>query len=102
MIDGTWKLTLHTPIGVREVRLDVQTQDGALTGTQTGREGTTEVYEGTVAGDAVAWKIDTSGPTGPLTLAFSGTVEGDSIAGEVSFGDFVNGPFEGTRAKPQP
>jgi len=33
-IDGTWNLTLETPIGAQESTLEAKASDGVLTGTQ--------------------------------------------------------------------
>ena len=38
-IDGTWNLTFDTPIGTQETTLVAKAAGGALTGTQTGRDG---------------------------------------------------------------
>ena len=45
--DGTWKLTMQTPLGDRKATLALQSAGGALTGKLTGEEGnSTDIYEG--------------------------------------------------------
>ena len=96
-IDGTWKLSMQTPIGERKSTLALQSSGTALTGKLTAEEGnTTDIYEGKQDGDAAAWKADITNPM-PLTLAFTATVNGDKISGTVSAGAIGSWPFSGTR-----
>lgn len=95
--DGTWKLSMQTPIGERKSTLALQTAGGALTGKLTGEEGNaTDIYEGKLDGSNASWKADINTPM-PLTLAFSGTVDGDKISGTVSAGAIGSWPFSGTK-----
>jgi hypothetical protein len=94
--DGTWKLTMQTPIGERKSTLEVTTAGGALTGKLTGDEGnSTSIYEGKADGNTVSWKADIKSPM-PLTLQFTATVDGDKISGSVSAA-VGSWPFTGTR-----
>ena len=96
-VDGNWNLTMTTPMGDRQSTLSLKSSDGTLTGTQ-GVEGSTEeIFEGTVNGDDVAWKISITNPM-PLTLSFTGKVSGDSMSGEMGIGPMGSFPFTGTRA----
>ena len=95
--DGTWKLSMQTPIGERKSTLALQSVGGALTGKLTGEEGNaTDIYEGKLSGSSASWKADIKSPM-PLTLAFTGTVDGDKIAGTVSAGAIGSWPFSGTK-----
>ncbi len=95
--DGTWKLSMQTPIGERKSTLALQTAGGGLTGKLTGEEGNaTDVYEGKLDGNSVSWKADITSPM-PLTLAFTGTVDGDKISGTVSAGAIGSWPFSGIK-----
>ena len=95
--DGTWNLTLETPMGERRSTLTLVTAGGALTGTQEAEGDTTEIAEGSVNGNAVSWKVSVTNPM-PLTLTFNGSVEGDAISGTADTGMFGSFPFEGKRA----
>ncbi len=57
----------------------------------------TEIFDGKVNGDDVAWKVSITNPM-PLTLDFTGKVSGDSISGEMGIGPMGSFPFTGTRA----
>jgi hypothetical protein len=95
--DGTWNLTMQTPMGERRSTLTLSTAGGTLTGKQEADGNTTDIAEGTVSGNAVSWKISITNPM-PLTLTFSGTVDGNSLNGSADTGMFGSFPFEGTRA----
>src|SRR5689334_17182752 len=95
-VDGNWNLTMTTPMGERKAMLSLKSAGGTLTG-KLGEEGnSTEIFDGTVNGDDVAWKASITNPM-PLTLDFSGKISGDSVSGEVGtlMGSF---PFTGLRA----
>ena len=96
-VDGTWNLTMSTPMGERNATLDLKSSGGTLTGTQGADGNSTEIFDGTVNGDDVTWKVSITDPM-PLTLDFSGKVAGDSISGEMGIGPMGSFPFTGTRA----
>jgi hypothetical protein len=96
-VDGYWNITMSTPMGERKATRTVKSAGGTLTGTQGADGNSGEIFDGTVSGDDVAWKISITNPM-PLTLAFSGKVEGDSMSGEMGIGPMGSFPFTGTRA----
>jgi hypothetical protein len=95
--DGTWNLTMQTPMGERRSTLTLSTAGGTLTGQQQAEGNTTDIADGTISGDDVSWKVSITNPM-PLTLTFSGTVNGNSLTGTADTGMFGSFPFEGTRA----
>ena len=96
-VDGNWNLTMTTPMGERKATLSLTASGGTLTGTQGAEGNSTEIFDGTVNGDSVAWKVSITNPM-PLTLDFSGTVSGDGISGEMGIGPMGSFPFKGVRA----
>jgi len=96
-VDGNWNLTMTTPMGERKATLSLASSGGTLTGTQGAEGNSTDIFDGTVNGDSVAWKVSITNPM-PLTLEFSGTVSGDGISGEMGIGPMGSFPFTGTRA----
>jgi hypothetical protein len=96
-VDGTWNLTMQTPMGERKATLIASSQGGKLTGKQSGDGGSTEIFDGSVSGNDVSWKISITNPM-PLTLQFTGTVDGDKISGQMSAGALGSWPFSGVRA----
>jgi hypothetical protein len=96
-VDGTWNLTMETPMGERRSKLTLKSSGGTLTGSQEAEGNTTDIFDGSVNGDDVAWKVSITNPM-PLTLAFSGSVNGDTMSGNADTGMFGSFPFEGKRA----
>jgi hypothetical protein len=95
-VDGTWNLTMDTPMGERASTLVVKVSGGKLEGTQSAEGQTAQIFEGRVNGNDVGWKVSITQPM-PLTLDFSGTVEGDAITGSVQLGMFGSSPFRAKR-----
>ena len=95
--DGNWNLLLKTPMGDRKATLSLKASGDTLTGKQGGDQGSTDIFEGKVAGNDVSWKISIQQPFA-LTLTFKGKVDGDKIAGSADTGMMGAFPFEGTRA----
>src|SRR3954464_12789245 len=95
--DGTWNLTMQTPMGERRSTLTLATSGGTLTGKQEAEGNATDIAEGWFSGNDLSWKVSIPNPR-PLTLTFSGTVDGNSLTGTADTGMFGSFPFEGTRA----
>jgi hypothetical protein len=96
-VDGNWNLTLSTPMGERTATLNVASSGNTLTGTQAAEGESAEIFDGTVNGNDVSWKVSITNPM-PLTLEFTGKVSGDSIAGDMGIGFMGSFAFTGTRA----
>jgi hypothetical protein len=97
-VDGTWKLTINTPMGSQESTLVITASGATLTGTQSAGSGEGKpIDEGTVNGNNISWKSSITRPM-PMTLEFTGVISGDTINGEVKLGMFGSQTFTGTRA----
>ncbi len=96
-VDGTWKITVHTPMGAQASTVELLSDGSTLTGNQSGDEGTTAIYDGSVDGDTATWKVDITRPM-KLSVTFTATVDGDSISGTVKAGMFPKSTFAGSRA----
>ena len=96
-IDGKWNLTINTPMGAQSSTLEVKAAGAALSGTQTGAQGSQAIDNGAVSGDEASWSIDITSPM-PMTLTFKGKVDGDKLAGTVTLGAFGDSTFMGERA----
>jgi hypothetical protein len=95
--DGNWSLVVSTPMGERRATLSLKADGGALTGSQMADGNTAEIFDGTVNGNQLSWKVSISDPM-PLTLEFNGTVDGDEVTGSVTLGNFGSSSFSGTRS----
>jgi hypothetical protein len=96
-VDGSWNLTMETPMGERTATLDVTSAGGTLTGTQSADGNSAEIFDGTVTGDDVAWKVSITTPM-PMTLEYTATVAGDAMSGQMQIGVFGSFSFSGSRA----
>jgi len=95
--DGNWTLTMSTPMGERNATLALTSTGGTLIGTQAADGNSGEIFDGTVNGNDVGWKISITDPM-PLTLSFTGTVDGDTMSGEMGIGPMGSFPFRGSRS----
>jgi hypothetical protein len=95
--DGNWNLVVSTPMGERHGSLSLTTEGTMVKGSQMADGNSTEIFDGTVNGNEVSWKVSITDPM-PMTLEFTGTVDGDEIAGTVKLGEFGNSSFSGVRA----
>lgn len=95
--DGTWKISMATPIGERKATLALSTA-GGLSGTLTGEEGkSTQIFDASLNGSTLAFKASVQSPM-PLTLGFSGKIDGSKIDGSVSASGVGAFPFTATKA----
>lgn len=103
LADGTWNVTLSTPIGAREGTLTFTTDGGSLSGTWVGPLASQEFEGGSVeardGAEFLQWTAPLVTPGGELPLTFSAEVRGDAITGEIGFGVFGRGSLAGTRAR---
>jgi hypothetical protein len=96
-VDGTWKLTINTPMGEQQSTLTITAVGAQLTGTQSAPSGeSAPIVEGIADGNSLSWKAAIIRPM-PMTLEFSGTVNGDQMSGEVKLGMFGTSTFAGKR-----
>lgn len=95
--DGNWNLVVVTPMGDRQATLSVKTDGGVLKGSQGADGNSTDIFDGTVNGNDLSWKLSITDPM-PITLEFTGTINGDELSGSVKLGAFGTASFSGTRS----
>jgi hypothetical protein len=96
--DGTWNITMQSPMGAQKMTLVATVADGVLSGPITAADGTvTQIANGKADGAAATWDLALTKPM-PITLGFTATLDGDKITGSAKLGAFGNAKFEGTRA----
>lgn len=94
--DGTWNITVDTPMGSRKTTLELKSDGDKLEGNQSEGSSKTGITEGRVEGNHVTWKVAIADPM-PMTLEFTGEIDGDEIKGKAATGMFGSFPFTGTR-----
>ena len=95
-VDGTWNVTVNSPMGAQKSVVTLKNNGGTLTGTAAGAQGSMDIANGKADGDNVSWSMSITTPF-PMTLEFAGTVSGDNLNGNVKAGSFGSFPFTGTR-----
>jgi len=84
-LTGKWKLAYTTPEGAEESTVDLtMASDGALSGTTTGKRGTTNIITGYLSGDKFTFTINILIQGSPSDVVFTGTFDGTSIKGVIS------------------
>lgn len=94
--EGQWKITTKTPMGPQEGTLNLSVDGDVLKGSMDGAQGSVDIENGKIEAGRLSWSAQIPSP--PITLEFSAAVDGDSITGDVKFGAFGSGTFEGSRA----
>ncbi|WP_017570298.1 hypothetical protein [Nocardiopsis halotolerans] len=79
-VDGTWDLTITTPVGRLRPTVRITGEGGELTGTALGAGEEVELTDLALDGDRLTWRQAVTRPM-RLDLAFDLTVEGDRMAG---------------------
>lgn len=94
--DGNWNLVVHTPMGPREVALEIVTDGAAFTGKGKGVMGEADIA-GKVEGDTLIWTTDITTPL-PLKLNFAVAFTGNEASGKVKLGMLGDANVTGARA----
>ena len=84
-ISGKWKLSYTTPEGAEESAADIEmAKDGTLSGTVSGKRGTTSIISGYLSGDRFSFTINVPVQDSPADAVFTGTFDGTSLKGSIS------------------
>lgn len=96
MIDGTYDVTVKSPMGAQDAVLTVKTDGSAWSGSQVGSTGTIDITDGVVDGNTLKWVSKITSPMA-MTLENEATIDGDALTGSVKAGAFGSFPMTGTR-----
>jgi hypothetical protein len=67
--DGNWNLVVSTPMGERHGSLSLKTEGTTVKGSQMADGNSTEIFDGTINGNEISWKVSITDPM-PMTLEF--------------------------------
>lgn len=79
-VEGTWDLSISTPIGRIKAVAEFRREDGLLTGTAHGAGEEVPLSDVVLDGDRLTWKQAITKPM-RLNLAFAATIDGDTLTG---------------------
>ncbi|MFD3563014.1 hypothetical protein ACFWVU_25580 [Streptomyces sp. NPDC058686] len=95
-VEGTWDLSVSTPIGKIKAVVELLRQDGVLTGVAHGTGEEVPLSDITLDGDRLTWKQTVTKPL-RLNLAFAVTVSGDILTGTSKAGRLPASKVTGRR-----
>jgi hypothetical protein len=95
-ITGTWSLSVESPMGTREMKLNATQTGETLAGSIASPRGDMPIT-GTVKGNAVAFMMKVNAQGMDMQIDYKGTVDGDSMKGTAKFGEFGDGTFTGKK-----
>ncbi|MCV7316652.1 hypothetical protein ABQE69_14085 [Mycolicibacillus trivialis] len=98
-VEGTWNLSIATPIGKIKAVVELRRQDGILTGVAHGAGEEVQLSDVAVDGDRLTWKQAITKPM-RLNLVFDVTVDGDRLKGSSKAGRLPASKVTGERQSP--
>jgi hypothetical protein len=98
-VEGTWDLSLATPIGTIKAVVELLRRDGVLTGAAHGTGEEVPLTDIAVDGDQLTWKQAITKPM-RLNLAFAVAVAGDMLTGTAKAGRLPASKVTGQRRRP--
>ena len=94
-VDGTWEVTVNSPMGQQKITMELATSGAVLSGTMTGAMGSAPI-SGTADGDSFNFASNITTPF-PINIEVSGKAEGDDLSGQVKTQGFGTFPMKGAR-----
>ena len=95
--DGTYHVSISTPMGKQEGTLILAQSGDELTGSMEAQGDKADITSGKVDGDVATWDVAISKPM-PMTLSFEARAAGEGLGGSVKLGAFGQSTFEATKA----
>lgn len=96
-VDGTWDVTVNSPMGQQNIKMTLASDGGDLSGTLAGAMGSTEVKNGKLDGDSFSFDAQITEPF-PINIEVAGSISGDEMTGQVKTQGFGSFPMKGARA----
>jgi len=98
-IAGKWSASFDTQIGVQNYTYVFKMDGDKLTGTAESQFGKTEITEGTVKGDEIAFVENLDFQGNPLRISYKGKISGDEIKFTRNVADMATEDFVAKRSK---
>jgi hypothetical protein len=80
MVQGKWKITIHTPMGEKSGLLELIVSGNKLTGSLSDADHHVAISDGKIEGNHLSWQAKITKPM-RLSFKFSAIVEEDRISG---------------------
>ena len=98
-INGQWTAKFDTQIGEQHYTYPFKADGEKLTGTAKNDNGSTEITNGTIKGDAVAFTENLDFNGNQITITYTGKISGDEIKLTRKVGDFATEELTAKRVK---
>jgi hypothetical protein len=98
-INGQWTATFDTQIGEQHYTYTFKADGEKLTGTAKNDHGSTEITNGTIKGDDVAFTENLDFNGNQIVITYSGKISGDEIKLTRKVGDFATEELTAKRVK---
>lgn len=95
-VEGTWNLSISTPIGKMKAVVELSRHDGVLTGIAYGAGEEVPLTDVVLDGDRLTWKQAITKPM-RLNLTFDVTVDGETLEGSSKAGRLPSSKVRGER-----
>lgn len=95
--DGTYNITVHTPMGDQQGTLTIKMEGDAFSGTLETAMGTSDLSDCSISGNELQWRAETETPMGSIDVSFKAAINDDTITGE-ALTPFGSAPLEGKKA----
>jgi len=97
-INGTYNVTIDTPMGAQTGNVTFKCDGSALSGTYQTSRGS-QTFTGSAEGENAKWAITVPSPMGgQINLSFSCKVSDHDLTGTVQLGQFGTAPIKGKKA----
>ncbi|MFE9864084.1 hypothetical protein ACFYPZ_15290 [Streptomyces sp. NPDC005506] len=100
-VEGTWDLSISTPIGTIKAVVELRRQHSVLTGVAHGAGEEVPLAEVALDGDRLTWRQAVTQPM-RLNLVFAVTVDGDTLIGTSKAGRLPASKVTGRRRVTRP
>jgi len=98
-IAGKWSASFETQVGVQNYTYTFKVEGGKLTGTAESQFGKSEITEGTVKGDEIAFVENLNYQGNALRVEYQGKISGDEIKFTRKVGEVATEELVAKRAK---
>lgn len=82
--DGTYQVTVKTPMGDIDGRLTIQTDGDVFSGTLETSFGASDFSGGHINGDQLQWQAETKTPMGAFDVSFTATIDDGKLTGQAT------------------
>ena len=82
--DGTYEITVQTPMGSQRGKLTIRTSGNTFSGSLETASGDSKFTGGIIDGNMLDWQAETKTPLGSFPITYHATIDGENLSGEAS------------------